>query len=344
MSSERILVRGSALPVALVGAILARRWSGKGKELVLAPEREGANASTVIARPDHKNVHAELGLAIESLAQGAEAVPVLAVATTCGTGQVSLPFSPYGMARGGTDFHHFWRRAIASGEQPDLAEFSLALRLDRAGGRLPLSTLAQLPLEFGLRMDRLRYIEVLSKRATSLGAFIADDAGTDADLIVDCRVGSNRSGWIEDRLLIADENDIPGLEWQICVNAARRFLGLAAKLSDSETERREYSRLARAESARIRDFRALLRDPEPRETEHASLSRKIDLFEACGRIPSEDFEVFGQPEWLAALLARGIWPKRYDRLADSIPDKQLRSWLSSMQRQIGEITDRSLRA
>lgn len=338
MSGERICIVGPEHRVAIIGAILARRWSGEGRELLLAPSFHASGGETIIARPDHVRVHAELGLTPDMLVQNAGAVPVLATKVDTAAGNLALPFSPFGMARSGVEFHHFWQRASTSKRQPDLAEFSLALALDDAADSLSLTALSQLPLQYGYRLDRAKYASLLMKGAVSLGAKAVTEPST-ADITIDCGSSGTIPGWSGGTLFVATDNDIPGLDWQLCVNAARRLLGLLPRLDNCESERREYTRLASEEADRIADMRTLLMAPEPGDAASPALQRKIDVFTACGRIPTEDFEVFGQPEWLAALWGRGLRPRRFDRMVKAMPEDDLHRWLSSLRKQIVEITD-----
>ena len=338
MNGQRIHVVGPAHRVAIVGSILARRWAGKARELVLSPDPTAETEVPIVARPDQRSVHAELGLTFEQLIQAAEAGPVFAIEAKSVSGSVALPFSPFGMAKFGVEFHHFWQRGNAQQDQPDLTEFSLALSMQQAPIAARIAAIRNLPLQFGLELDRANFAALLLKNAASNGARL-DEAGSadGADLIIDCRPTQGPAGWSEGALKVAGDCDIPGIEWQVCVNAARRFLALTPDLGDCEHEQREYSRLTADEADRIGDMRALLGDPQPEDTGRPALKRKLDVFMACGRIPTEDFEVFGQPEWLAALWARGIRPRRIDRMAKAMPDSELRSWLASMHREIRQL-------
>jgi len=339
MSGERVHVIGPDHRVAIIGSILAQRWAGEGRELVLSPDRDATTDATIITRPDQSRFHAELGMTFEDLVQNAEATPVFAVEAHGVDDTIELPFSPFGMAKSGVEFHQFWMRGNARQQQSDLTEFSLALAMQQAPAHAQVAAIGKLPLQFGLQLNGAKYAVELLKVAVSNGAQIAESSNVDdADLTMDCRPSTDTADWLGNTLTLASDRDIPGIEWQICVNAARRFLALTPSLSDCENEQREYSRLAAGESERIADMRALLTDPEPQETSRPALKRKIDVFAACGRIQTEDFEVFGQPEWLAALWARGIRPRRFDRMAKAMPEAELLGWLASLQREVGQIT------
>ncbi|MEM8724594.1 MAG: tryptophan 7-halogenase [Pseudomonadota bacterium] len=338
MSGERIHVVGLAHRVAIIGAILARRWAGEGRELALFPEEKSGTGGIIIARPDQRSVHAELELSLEELAKRAGAVPVFAIDAKCAGSDVTLPFSPFGMARSGIEFHQFWQRGDECQAQPDLADFSLAVAIQNAPSRERFAAIGKLPLQFGLGLDKDKYTAILLEKAAANGAQVDEREGDESpSLVIDCGLSKEPARWSGKTIVVSGDQDIPGIGWQICVNAARRFLALTPGLANSENEQREYSRLAAGEIDRISDMRALLGDPHPGTTDRPALKRKVDVFAACGRIPTEDFEVFGQPEWLAALWGRGIRPRRFDRLAKAMPESELLSWLASMHREISQI-------
>lgn len=347
MSVERIVVRGPKLRAAIMGALLARRWLDSTSELIVAPEPDECDEATVLARPGHERFHAELEIPQDRLGALTGAQPVLAVPVETDTGRHWLPFSPFGMPNSGVDFHHFWHRADSVEKQDDLTQFSLSLALAQSSRTPTLSELEKLPLELGLAMDRDRYANVMLETARSGGARIADEGREvpdHTDLLIDCRLSGEAPNWSDGRITIASDRDIPGLEWQVLAQAGRRLLGLMSRLGDCAHEQREYTRLAQAEAARIADMRALLHEDDPASTERDALKRKVDVCAACGRIPSEDHEVFSQPEWLAALWARGLRPRRSDRLAWIMPETDLLDWMRELQRQIAQLASRGTAA
>ena len=368
MSGETILVRGPGTKVALIGALLARRWLGSGagsgvgsgRKLVLAPSSAGEPADPhILARPDHMRFHAEIGLPLEALIKSGTAQSVLAPRLPSASGPISVPFAPIAAPHEGVEFHHFWlrHRAIAGDEASDLFDFSPAIALDHGsgmgadGGAPRWDAVLKGGLAFGLRLERGRYAGALLQLAQRAGAVVdAGKAGDQApdehgDLVIEC--GSIRPGgcdqveagmWSHGRLNLPCTSALPGAEWQVCVNAARRFVGLSAPLANSANEQREYTRLAQQEAQRIADMDALLHESDPTASHtlastHPALARKLALFAACGRVPTEDFEVFTPPEWLAALWGRGVRPRRYDRMANRMPQQQLIEWLASLKRQ-----------
>ncbi len=340
MSADRIIVCGPAVRVGIVGAYLAARWASEGRELVIVAEDEETDEA-VLLRPGFERFHGEVGLAPDTLSGAA---PALATSVPTHDGVIEFPFSPFGMANAGVDFHHYWQRAGKVSEQPGLPEFSLALALADKAERADLS---KLPVAVGLRISRRAYSQALLSLAERHGAQldpVFDASVSEHSLLVDCRNSNARPRWEGTQLVVASDHDIDGIESAICIGAARRLVALMADLGNNSAEQAEYNRLAEQEVERIADMRELLACVDPRSTSRQALKRKVDLFEACGRIPTEDFEVFLPPEWLAALWSRGVRPRRHDRMASAMPEADLLQWLAALRRQIGEIAGGSYAA
>ena len=92
----------------------------------------------------------------------------------------------------------------------------------------------------------------------------------------------------------------------------------------------EYNRLQIEEYERIRDFivlhyKATTRDDSPlwrycgNMDIPDALAYRIKLFRSSGRVAFEDRELFVEPNWLSVFVGQGIWPRRYDPLADVVP-------------------------
>ena len=92
----------------------------------------------------------------------------------------------------------------------------------------------------------------------------------------------------------------------------------------------EYNRLQIEEYERVRDFivlhyKATTRDDSPlwrycgNMDVPDALKRRINLFRSSGRVAFEDHELFVEPNWLSVFIGQGIWPRRYDPLADVVP-------------------------
>jgi tryptophan 7-halogenase len=112
----------------------------------------------------------------------------------------------------------------------------------------------------------------------------------------------------------------------------------------------QYNKLQMDEYDKVRDFiilhyKATTRDDSPLWQYCANmqvpetLTYRMDLFRSSGRIAFEDRELFVEPNWLSVFIGQGIWPRRYDPLADIIPIDSARSdlqRLKSMIRQTAE--------
>jgi tryptophan halogenase len=112
----------------------------------------------------------------------------------------------------------------------------------------------------------------------------------------------------------------------------------------------QYNKLQIDEYDKVRDFiilhyKATTRDDAPLWQYCANmqvpetLTYRTNLFRSSGRIAFEDRELFVEPNWLSVFIGQGIWPRRYDPLADIIPIDSVRSQLSrlkSLMRQTAE--------
>ncbi|MBV7260345.1 tryptophan 7-halogenase [Erythrobacter crassostreae] len=297
-------------------------------------------SSELLLRPSMLSFHGELEISPDTLIQAASAEPVFSWTAQTPTGAISIPFSPYGVSRSGVEFHHYWQRAGELEDVSDISDFSLPLALENAGRPFNLKEMGQLPVQFGLRLDQARYADIMLQFAKQAGAKITDDTNqeTEADFVIECVVDVESAAWRGSRIGLSAPDDLSGAESQVFANAARRACALIGDLSDQPAERAEFNRLSENEADRIADMRTLLVAEDLQHSASPELLRKIDVFRACGRIPTEDFEVFLSPEWLAALRARGVQPRRYDRMADRLPEAELLSWLTQLRRQIEQIT------
>jgi tryptophan halogenase len=95
-------------------------------------------------------------------------------------------------------------------------------------------------------------------------------------------------------------------------------------------DREEYNRLQIDEIEKVRDFiilhyHATTRDDTPlwrycRDMPIPdALQYRIDLFRSAGRVAFESQELFVEPNWLSVFIGQGLWPRRYDPLADVLP-------------------------
>ena len=103
----------------------------------------------------------------------------------------------------------------------------------------------------------------------------------------------------------------------------------------------EYNRLQIDEFEKVRDFiilhyKATSRDDAPlwrrcREMGIPdALQYRIDLFRSSGRVAFQSQELFVEPNWLSVFVGQGIWPRRYDPLADVLPIDTVRGELERL--------------
>ncbi len=103
----------------------------------------------------------------------------------------------------------------------------------------------------------------------------------------------------------------------------------------------EYNRQSEIEFEQIRDFLILhyhvnerddsqfwrnMRDMEIPD----SLQHKIDLFAKTGKLFREQNDLFLESSWLQVMLGQGIEPQDYHPIANHLPEKNLKSMLSSI--------------
>jgi tryptophan halogenase len=103
----------------------------------------------------------------------------------------------------------------------------------------------------------------------------------------------------------------------------------------------EYNKLQIDEYDRVRDFiilhyKATARDDAPlwrycgNMAVPEALTYRINLFRSSGRVSFADRELFVEPNWLSVFIGQGIWPRRYDPLADVIPIDSVASQLQRL--------------
>ena len=120
-------------------------------------------------------------------------------------------------------------------------------------------------------------------------------------------------------------------------SAISRLLQLLPGRPISEADRREYNRQTDFEMERIRDFLilhyALNQRPEPfwqacrTMALPDTLTHKLELFAANGRIVREHEELFTEVGWLQVLIGQGAEPVGYHPLADAIEPGELAEYM-----------------
>lgn len=121
-----------------------------------------------------------------------------------------------------------------------------------------------------------------------------------------------------------------GHNLQLAHRAIQRLVALFPNHAEGP-EAAEYNRIAGEEADRVRDFviahyKTNGRIGEPFwDAARAmvvpdTLQYKLDLYASRGRMPMYDEELFDRGEWIAALDGQGVHPRRYDALADTVPE------------------------
>ena len=106
-------------------------------------------------------------------------------------------------------------------------------------------------------------------------------------------------------------------------------------------DRDEYNRQMILEFERVRDFIILhyhLNEREDsdfwKDCRHMSvpdtLTQKIDLFRANGRLYHREEDLFTDSSWLQVMLGQGILPKGYHPIADTLDEAQLKQMLANI--------------
>jgi tryptophan halogenase len=130
-----------------------------------------------------------------------------------------------------------------------------------------------------------------------------------------------------------------------------RLLSLLPTRGHDAAAVEEYNRLSRIEYEQIRDFIILHYAASERDDSELwrycrgmalpdSLSHKIELFRARGKVARFDEQLFAEPSWVAVFLGQGIAPLDHDRLADVPPLADVERALSSLRDKIAHIADR----
>lgn len=120
-----------------------------------------------------------------------------------------------------------------------------------------------------------------------------------------------------------------------------KLLALFPDTSFSEVERREYNRLTAMQWEQVRDFIILhyhqtARDDSPfwrycrTMPVPESLARKTALFKSGGRLFRYEDELFTDASWTAVMTGQGLMPDRYDPLADTLSDTELRDMVARL--------------
>ena len=122
-----------------------------------------------------------------------------------------------------------------------------------------------------------------------------------------------------------------------------RLIELFPRTAVAEEERAEYNRRTVHEFAQIRDFLILHYHRTDREDtdfwrycKHMSvpdsLTRKIELFAASGRLGRDVDDLFREASWVQVMLGQGIMPADYNPMADQLDPGQLDQFMGDVRR------------
>lgn len=120
-----------------------------------------------------------------------------------------------------------------------------------------------------------------------------------------------------------------------------RLIQLFPRSAHADAERAEYNRRCAAEFTQIRDFLILHYHQTAREDSEFwrycrnmevpdSLTHKLELFAASGRIGRDVDDLFRDASWVQVMLGQGIIPADYDPMADQMNDAQLAEFLANL--------------
>ncbi len=120
-----------------------------------------------------------------------------------------------------------------------------------------------------------------------------------------------------------------------------RLIQLFPRAGNPQAMREEYNRRCAAEFAQIRDFLILHYHQTAREDSEFwrycknmdvpdSLTHKIGLFAASGRIGRDVDDLFRDASWMQVMLGQGIMPADYDPMADQVAPAQLAEFLANV--------------
>ena len=158
-------------------------------------------------------------------------------------------------------------------------------------------------------------------------------------------VSGRRAPWVGNVIAIGLSatvlEPLEGTGLHLVQSGIAKLLGLFPRPGAASSLAREYNRLMRAESERIRDlliahYRLNRRRGQPfwdaaaAVDPPAELATKMRLFGSRGRVPLFDEETFEEASWIATLMGHHIQPERYHPLADRFPPVELRARLDRM--------------
>lgn len=334
-----ILIKGAGLRAWLPAAFLSAHFPNGGCAIHVQLSDQNSDAQDILARPQIRRLHQKLEITEAELAKAAKARPAFVAKVETGNTSILLPFGAFGFDRDGAEFHHFFRRAQMAGHTVPLAAYNLATQLACSDVR-SVDLASGLPgVDYGYSLSVTGYTELLKGTALERGVQEVS-APAQADLTIDATAIPGKdhlttpTHWSGACLHLAAYTGVPGIELHTMLTAMELLIALLPDTAFHTCETREYDRLSHAEHQRIADMFTLLFDTGENRDPGSGLIRKQNVYEATGRIPVEDYEVFSKAEWLAAFSARNVFAREYDRLADRMDEASLLSWLGRTEQDI----------
>ena len=175
-------------------------------------------------------------------------------------------------------------------------------------------------------------------------------ANLDAPALADPRqlrfaAGKRRQAWSRNVIAIGLASGflepLESTSIHLIQSAISRLLQMLPGRTVSDADRCEYNRQSDFEMERIRDFLILHyrlnNRPEPfwqacREMALPdTLTHKLELFAANGRITREHEELFTEVGWLQVLIGQGLEPKGYHPIADTIEAEDLAKYMRTIE-------------
>jgi len=124
-------------------------------------------------------------------------------------------------------------------------------------------------------------------------------------------------------------------------SALERWLSLMPTTQENKVLAKQYNLSTQQEYERVRDVHVLplvsVREGEiavARRFQEVglpdSLVHRIELFKATGRVAFYESDVLEKHQWVSLLTGTGVWPEKYDVLANSVSQTELEQWLTKL--------------
>jgi tryptophan halogenase len=130
-----------------------------------------------------------------------------------------------------------------------------------------------------------------------------------------------------------------------------RLIELFPRAAVNPADRDEYNRRTIDEFEQIRDFLILHYHQTQREDSEFwkyckhmdvpdSLTRKLRLFAASGRLGRDVDDLFKDSSWVQVMLGQGIMPADYNPMANQLDDGQLAQFMDDVRRIVEQATSK----